>query len=224
MIYDVLEGMGKMRFKLLLGILTMTCMVGGCAGIPAVITQFTPYHTLSIDDLGKTIAIVPATADQAGQLEFQTFRMKMEGRLSAVGFRVVQEPKDADLIAVFTYGVDNGVTTTQVGSVPIYGQTSPGIYTTTLSVPPTYGLVGSSTYSENITTFKRTLALDILDGKGFLSGSPKKVYEARLSSQGRCGQLASVIEPIITALFQGFPGESGKPLKVSVPSDIGKRC
>ena len=38
---------------------------------------------------------------------------------------------------------------------------------------------------------------------------PKKLYEGRLKSNGVCGNLATVLPPLLDALFDDFPGSGG---------------
>ena len=131
--------------------------------------------------------------------------------------------------------IDAGKTTTHVGSTPIYGQTGGGTtyqsgtgsaygsggyaygsYSGTSYTMPTFGVVGSRTYSYNVTTYTRNLAMDIVIRESLNTKTPKKVYEARVISKGSCGQIAQVMDEILEALFQEFPGESGRARTITI--------
>ena len=87
---------------------------------------------------------------------------------------------------------------------------------------PTYEIVGSETYSYNVTEYTRVLALDLLDRRELDKGRTKKVYEVKLASKGTCSQIASVFGEMLTALFMEFPGPSGKSRNIGV--DLKGTC
>ncbi len=84
------------------------------------------------------------------------------------------------------------------------------------------GTIRSYAYSYNVTTYTRVLAIDILDRQLLDAGKTKKVYEVELTSKGWCGQIAGVFDEMLDALFEEFPGESGKSRTTSVSWDRGK--
>ena len=226
----------------LLCVLVVGITLAGCV-TPSVRTNFTAFHTLTPADIVKSVAVVPGNEGLEGSLEFATFKAKLEQNLRQVGFIVVNEPADADYVAFFGYGIDGGRTTTRTGSTPIYGQTGGGTtyHSGTLSsygsggysgsgsyygssyTMPTYGIVGSETYTYNVTTYTRVVQLELLDRRALETRKVEKVYEVTLTSKGTCGQIAGVMDEILDGLFKDFPGESGKVVTVAVPS-LGPRC
>ena len=48
----------------------------------------------------------------------------------------------------------------------------------------------------------------------------KKVFEARATSKGHCGNIAVVMPSIIDALLRGFPGVNGRAEQVETPFNI----
>jgi hypothetical protein len=51
-----------------------------------------------------------------------------------------------------------------------------------------------------------------------------QVYSARLISEGGCPSIAGVIDEMLNALFDDFPGESGKPRSVDNFVDRYRNC
>ena len=88
---------------------------------------------------------------------------------------------------------------------------------------PTFGVVGTRTSSS--TTYTRNLAIDIVDTPSLNSKKPKKIYEGRVKSSGRCREINYVIGEMMEALLQDFPGTNGesKLKKVSGP-DVPEDC
>lgn len=91
-----------------------------------------------------------------------------------------------------------------------YSGTTTGNYSATTTYTPTYGVVGSSTYSYS--TYNRFLTLVIFD-----KTLNKIIYEGKVNSEGRTETINAVIDEMIESLFEEFPGESGKTKKVSRP-------
>ncbi len=214
----------------------LSVVVAGCGGL--VRSQYTPYHSLNSNISGKTVAVVPGNDGLKGSLQFESFKTKLEDKLQSAGFTISRDRASADLLAFFAYGIDDGQTTTQTGSTPIYGASrggttysydtasafgtagyATGRYSGSSFTTPTYGIVGSETYSYNVTTYARVLALDLLDRRELDEGRTKKVYEVKLTSKGSCSQIASVFEAMLTALFMEFPGSSGKSKTVDIDWD-----
>ena len=210
-------------------------VVGGCTKIE---TNRTVFHSLPESVQGKTIAIVGYPEERNHSLEFRSYKTLIEQKFRTYGFSVRENVDDAEYVALISYGIDAGTTTTQTGSVPVYGQTgggstyhsgsvntygsggySYGSYSGTSYTMPTYGIVGSQSYSYNITTYNRNLAMDIVITKTLNDKFPEKIYEARLTSRGSCGILSQVMDEFIEALFEDFPGKSGEAKKIVISGE-----
>lgn len=221
-------------------IATLVSILAGCGGM--VRSSFTAYHSLTSEHQSKTVVVVPGNESLEGSLEFAAFKSKLESKLRQTGFIVSQDLSSADVLAYLNYGVDTGRTTSHTGSTPIFGSTGGGTayhsgmistygtgghgmgsYSGTTYSMPTLGIVGSESYSYNVTTYTRVLALDLLDRQQFNVGRVEKVYEVKLTSKGRCAQMAAVYDEMLDALFKDFPGESGKTRTVTIEVDT-KEC
>ena len=118
----------------------------------------------------------------------------------------------------------------KVGSVPIFGQTGTsssttygttsssggfGTYSGTTYHTPTFGIVGSSTYST--TVYSRAFQLSIAEPQTAGGNETRVLFEATVSSVGTSSQLSQVMPAMIEALFREFPGESGATRTEAVP-------
>lgn len=212
-------------------IILAALVVAGCAPVeqpPHVVSTITPFHQLSASPVsGKKMAILAHPADRQTSLEFATYRDKMKAKFSERGINVIENPLEADWLAFLSYGIDNGTQQYEVISVPVFGQTGGGAtyhsgtvsgsgggfgsYSGTSYTMPTFGVTSYTAQTVTSTTFQRNLALDIVDRASLDKGAPVKLYEGRLVSRGSCGSLAGVFDALIDALFQYWPGVSGKP-------------
>ena len=85
---------------------------------------------------------------------------------------------------------------------------------------PTFGVIGSSSYSYNRTVYSRNLAMDIVETKSLGKKNPIKVFEGRIKSRGCSSQINEVMPPLVEAMFKNFPGTSGKSENIEIPIKI----
>lgn len=202
------------HFKFLLLILATTLFTG-CATIKGTMTTF---HRLGNEPIkGKSLALVVVPEAKANTLEWENIRKKFQYKFTNVGFLATAEPSTADYIGFISYGIDDGSQT--VASVPIFG-TSGGSRTTSGYVGgtpfvantysmPTFGVVGSATTSQTI--YRRVIQIDIVSGNSIRTGTPKKLYEGKLISNGSCGSVAGVLDDLLAMIFESnWPDEDGK--------------
>jgi hypothetical protein len=203
--------MGNIRM-LISGMMILTLLLS-CATIAIVTTKTTAFFIPEYKSSG-TIAVVAAEEAVNSSLEFAHYKKQIENKLAAIGYTIVNNPNEAQYIGLVAYGIDNGKSS--IVSTPIFGQTGGGAtYSGTSYTMPTYGVVGSEISSETI--YIRAIALDIVDAGSLKNGTPKKVYEVRAKSTGKCGIIAGVFEEMLEAMFKDFPGISGKVRSVEVP-------
>lgn len=204
-------------------------IITGCVLGPNVVSNNTAFYVDSYSPKG-VISVVSGESDVNQSLEFLMYKKKFETQLSIAGYTIGNDPNKADYIALVAYGIDDGKTS-QV-STPIFGQTGGGTtyssgavygtggsatYSGTSYTMPTYGVVGSSTGS--VTKYKRAVALDIVEASSFKEGKPKKVYEGRTTSEGKCSVIVEVFDEMLEAMFSDFPGKNGRNRVQAVPLD-----
>ena len=209
-----------------LKIAAMALLVAGCASTSATITVF---HRLPAQGNGETIAIRAPDEALTGTMEFQAYADKLAPYLRAAGYNVVpyQSGNPPRYLAHLTYGVDNGHIVVNEYAEPVYGRGPPSYVTTTATlpngqtvtqtrlVPGPYGVVGMEVLAESSREYNRVLELSIYETAGLRPGDREslgtaEVFNAKLTSAGRCGAMAPVIDPLLETLFRNFPGESGK--------------
>ena len=229
----MIENFFKTKFVLLILPFLFACQT---TETPRVVSDVTVFHSF-YPEISETLYIKAAHQELDDSLEFAAYKKKFEFQFVQAGIQIVSEENVSDYVAVINYGIDDGTTTTQVGSVPLFGQTGGGYTTHSGSIYsgggfgtysgssysyPTFGVVGSSSYSYNVTTYKRVVTMDIF--KKNLENQIEKVYEAKVSSTGSCGQIGEVIDEIIAALFSDFPGVSGSSETIEITLGADYDC
>lgn len=201
----------------MIAMLSIVLLVGGCVPPSVVISQVTRFHDLQVN-LRGSFFVMPLN-DQDGSLEFRQYAKAIADEMVRQGFREAMKPGDADFWVYATYGVDQG--RSELSSQPVFGQTGGG--NTTFVIPrtgqfataytqPTFGIVGSQLVSERIYT--RTLAVDIVDWKASTNEKAVKILEGRVRSEGLSPNLSMILPYMISAMFEDFPGQSGKTVRV----------
>ncbi|WP_156461299.1 DUF4136 domain-containing protein [Devosia sp. Root436] len=204
-------------------ILAVAFLSVGLAACQSVQSNVTAFHTLQ-PNTPETFS-VRASNIQGDSLEATTYAGLISTRLEQHGWSASSSP---DVDVRFAYAIDGG--RTSISSVPIYGQTGGGTtystgniygtggfgsYSGTSYTPTTYGVVGVAPVSH--TTYQRVLSVEMTNTK-----TGKKIYEAKVVSSGSSGTFAEVASCLIDALFEDFPGTSGKARAVEVSmSDCG---
>ncbi|CAA0079187.1 Uncharacterised protein [BD1-7 clade bacterium] len=167
---------------------------------------------------GGTIYVAAANKKEDDSLEFAHYKSKIETFLRQNGYTISENPKMAQSVAIVSYGIDNGRVSTQVR--PIYGYVGGGYYD--LVYPgyamPSYTVVGVTSVER--TTYKRAVALDIVDGKSLRDGKAKQIYSARAVSNGSCPTINQVMDELLTGMFSDFPGKSGETKFIQVEGKI----
>jgi hypothetical protein len=184
----------------------MSLLALGACGI--VRSDIATFHRLTASDRG-TIAVVASDPAKRESLEFGEHAARVAAHLARHGFAAAVPGQRPDYIAMLDYGIDDGRSVTRTVSTPI----TETVYDRPLArgLPPqeTQRIAGYSTSTRSETAYTRYVALDIMraDSAG---GAAEKLYEARLKSTGSCKWFAAVADQPFAAMFETFPGESGK--------------
>jgi hypothetical protein len=215
----------EMRFRIhALTFLMVLFVVTGCGA--RVVSNITTFSDLPVWYPGSTIAVVAYPPEKNESLAWRYHRTIFENELRKKGFRVTNA-EAPDYVAIVSYGIDDGTTTTSLVSKPVYGQTGGGItthsgtissysggygsYYGTSYTQPTYDVVGTRTSTVSETVFKRAVTVNIEDQW------KKKVFEGTLKSSGSCGNMTKILPDLVSAMFQKFPQPYAG--SVTVPSN-----
>ena len=169
-----------------------------------------------------SIFVIATNPEQNNSLEFAYYKKKIEAKLAVIGYTIASNKNEADFMAMFTYGIDDG--NTSIISSPIFASSSDFYDDRGLRSPsqrysmPSYRMVGTST--DSITTYNIAIALDIIQASPSNTDSKqdvKKVYESRVKSVSSCGAIVGVFDQLLQAMFNNFPGENGKTITAKIP-------
>tara|TARA_R110000787_G_scaffold281534_1_gene392909 strand:- start:55 stop:636 length:582 start_codon:yes stop_codon:yes gene_type:complete len=190
------------------------------------------FYANSYQPVGPVHVMSGDASVSNNSLEFKAYKSKLEAKLTSVGHTVTDDLSDAKYIAFFTYGIDDGKENTY--SFAQIGQTGGGTtyssgtvnssgggsatYSGSTYQMPTYGQVGTTNIS--VTTYKRIIAVDMVDAESVANEEPIIIYEGRTNSTGTCGVIGEVIDEMIEAMFTDFPSESGKNRTLRIPSVV----
>jgi len=216
------------RLLKLIIILEIIIFSNGCGTLPPIVrSHVTSFHNISGPIENNTFKVLPYEKSMEGSLQFQNYAKTISSFLERSGFRLAEESHEADYTVFVSFGISSGKTITE--STPIFGQTGGGttshsgsvynaagstFYSGTSYTMPTYGVVGSSTSTR--TQYTRNLALDIVNTSSLKSAKPQKIYEGRVKSTGKCGDVNIVMSEMIQSLFTQFPGKSGQSVTIDI--------
>jgi len=196
-----------------LGALILSVAAASCA--PSVRTNVAVTHMLPPPGAMRTVAIQPYNETVASAPDFQAYSARLAAHLQAKGYTVVAPAGGPapDYIAFFLYRIDGGTAVNQ-----LEGRPAPATGTII-----TYGLrTAFSTSTRRI--YMRAVTVEIVDRARFRPNDSAsylgaRVYSGSVVSDGSCSTMAPVIDPMLTALFADFPGQSGGLRRVDVPVD-----
>jgi len=192
----------------LLMILLFSFQLVGCTAFKHEIIA---YHNIAEQKIYKYALL---RLDDQNSLAHKSYEQQIRAELNKRGY--VEVPiQEAEIgISVF---YQMGGSSTQVGSMPTYGQTgSTSSYnpvTGMTTYTPTYGVTGSQTYSYNVHT--RLLKMDFIDLKKSNDKNIEYLYQVSVVSEGSSANIERVVPQMIEAVFKDFPGESGKSRKMT---------
>jgi hypothetical protein len=193
-------------------VLIASLLAASCA---AVRSNVAVSNSLPANQTAKTVAIMPFDERLGAAPDYRDYAAKLAAHLEAEGYDVVEPSAGgtADYIALFMYRIDDGTPVTRFVSRPdpVIGSIIP------------YDLRSTLRQATNL-VYRRAVTVDLLDRARFQPNMPAtiaaaRVYSASATSEGSCSTMAPVIDPMLTALFADFPGESGQIRTVDIPAD-----
>lgn len=204
------------RFPFCQRLLLLVCALLLSACSPIMRSDVTTFHEGPLP-AGERIRIQPVDRSLAQSLEFRRYADLIAEQLQRIGYSPVS-PEDtggAELVAEVDYRIQQGPvqvrmeppTTPFVRYHFMYGRFRDPFY---------FGL--SRTWQPelySVTSYSRTLQISIVksDEKG------EHLYEGRVESIGRQGNLNQVMPYLVTAMFTNYPGENGVTKVVTIEMD-----
>jgi hypothetical protein len=206
--------------KLIVPFITASLLLlSGCAS--RISSDVTTFHE-DVIPAGETIRVVAADPELNRSLEFRTYARRINDELRKAGYTPVTEPDVvADLIAEVDYKVAAGPTQVYTdrsrsyvryhfGYGRYYGPRYYGFY------DPFYDPMWDRPEVYSTPTWQRSLELNIQKA----DGERERIFEGRVESNGYENALPEVMPYLITAMFENFPGESGKTKVVTIEKDM----
>jgi hypothetical protein len=211
-----------MRLLQVLSILALS-FTSGCALQTGSVATF---HKLPPASSTQTIALQLASPGEAS-LEGTAYLAKLSQRLAAVGYSPWNGNRQnkPTYVAVFAYGMDDGTLVTENYSLPQYGVTGYTGGANGSPQMPTYGVTGHQSGSSTSRIYKRVIVLNMFDVAKLKENDPNtfaaaKVYEGRVVTDGACASMSGVIDIMLDAMFEDFPGESGEVRSLVQPTTV----
>jgi hypothetical protein len=145
---------------------------------------------------------------------------------------VVDKPEEANIAIFLGYGIGEPKEHTYTYSMPVYGQTGVSssntfgtatamggmaTYSGVTTYTPTYGIVGSQTYSGSYVTYTRYVVMDAYDFKSFReTKKEKELWKTEVTSTGSIGDLRYVFPVLIAGSVPYLGGNTGQAVIVTL--------
>lgn len=165
-------------------------------------------------------------------LQFQEFTQYIKKALSQQGFNEAQAFNIADIAIFMNYGIGEPQASSYSFSLPVYGQTGGGSSTFNASTygsggysrtsgniytAPTYGVVGSQSFSGTRYSYFRYLVLDCVDLNEYRKTNKIiSSWKTTVTSSGSSGDLREVFPVLVGASMPYIGTNTGKQVKVQL--------
>ncbi|MFQ5534788.1 MAG: DUF4136 domain-containing protein [Sphingomonadales bacterium] len=186
-------------------------LAAGCA--TQITSEVTRFHALS-RPAGETVQIVHVDPKQNGSLEFDRFAQMIGDRFGKIGFRPAPPGEAPDIVARVGYSMTSGPAS-DPDKTGLHGSVGIGVGSHGSGV--NVGLSGPLGSAEpTVRSYIRSLDLVMVR-----QSDSSILFEGHATSSGRTGNLTEIVPFLIDAMFDGFPGEHGKTVKVTaeIPPD-----
>lgn len=189
---------------------------------------------------GQSFTIKPADPGNAGGIEFGQYAALVSAQMQRQGYVPAPAGAPADLTVTLGYGVDQGKERTVVYDDPFYdpfwgygrygfggGYYRPYILRTPRGARYVYGwhdpfLYGPG-WGRGIDVRSYTVYTSGIDMKIERSSSGERLFEGKAEAKSRSNRLPYLVPNLVTAMFTGFPGNSGETVRISVAPEEKRR-
>lgn len=194
-----------MRFIIRIKKILAVVFLFSCTPIKSHIEVFHQLPKIAKNEQIK-YKVAPKLADEIkNNLQTGFYLEKIKKRLAKHNF--IEHP-EANIELLFVYGVDDGKV--HIGSAPVYGRTgiesahtynNYGIGISNTEYTPSYGVVGSSSYT--YTLYTRRVLVTMYDTE-----QKQIIYQAEAVNE-TTDPTSTSFEPMFDAIFKKFPQKSG---------------
>ncbi len=163
-------------------------------------------------------------------LQYREYSTYVVRALASRGYVKATTLEEADIAIFFSYGIGDPEERQYTYSVPTWGQTgvssssthgtintvgNTGIYSSTTTHTPSYGITGSTTHLGSYTIYSRHMILDAIDFQEFRkTKNIKKIWKTIVTSSGSSGDLRVVL-PILVGAAKDYIGtDTGKKIDI----------
>ena len=188
-------------------------------------TDVTRFASQLPHPAGQSFTVVAGDPALAGGIEFGQYAALVSAQLAKQGYTPSPDPASAALVVRLDYGVDKGRTVVTSSPAPFwgpwhgyhgfggYGGWGPGwgggFYP--------HGPWGWGWYDpwfasnvDSYTAYTSGITLKIDDATGH------RLFEGRAEAVSTSNKLSYLVPNLIEAMFTGFPGDSGKTVRITV--------
>lgn len=206
-----------------LGALVVVLFVfAGCAS--HVTSDVTRFHELSGVVVG-TARIVPANPENENSLEFESYAALIGAELGRLGFSPPEADQPGSSSSDFVVEVDYSVSDSPAGGIynprfsMSYGYGYHPYYGYRGRHYGRYGAFGFGYGYPAGYAYAREAYMRHLDISITRTSDGKRIFEGQVDSRGRISSIAEIMPYMVLAMFEGYPGVSGKTHRVAVSID-----
>lgn len=171
---------------------------------------------------GQSFTIQTTNPKLQGGLEFAQYANLVREQLQQRGYRVAESPQAATLVVNLDYGVDDGQT--KVVTRPGYGGWGRPYWYGPHYSRWYWGWNDPFWYSpfdypevDSYTVYTSKLEMTINR-----TSDGERVFEGKARARSTEDSLTKLVPNLVTALFTGFPGNSGEEVKITIPPEKKK--
>ena len=218
------------KFSAALAIGVAALALSACA--ESINTTVSRYQAMPAPQ-GQTFYVVPAGGmANNGGLEFQRYASIVAQQLQARGYQPASDPKTANMVVQFGYGIDRGQV--RYVSDPFYGSRYGypygGLYGPYWGLyRPRFGWGWGGAYSwgwddpfwygygsRGIDSYVEYHSQIDLHIRQAVTNAP--LFDGRAQARSETNRLDVVIPSLVDAMFTGFPGRSGETVRITIPT------
>jgi hypothetical protein len=182
---------------------------------------------------GQTFTVKASDPANDGGIEFGQYAALVSSEMAKAGYVPAASGAPADLTVKLGYSVDGGKERTVVYDDPLYdpfwgygrfgfgrGYYRPYVIRTSRGARYIYGwhdpfLYGAG-FGRGYDVRSYTVFTSGIDMKIERSATGERLFEGKAEAKSRSNRLPYLVPNLVTAMFTGFPGNSGETVRISV--------